>query len=250
MGGLFCFLNILILLILLPGNCTSLLFCFRNGQKKWISLKRLVHLIFVSLWILASSLGLGKCFLQYLVHWYHFLAAGCQVIRHWLGKLLSSFIVVICCLPLLVYSLPISCLSLCVWRPIGTASAGLRCPLACNWGRQWGTPKELGGRVWSEVYSPSHLHVRSLLFDCIPWPKVTASVLPVVHPQLYSFSFCVSCLFLVFLLYAFAPFMPNATSTLFLLDFLTPPTALKSLYETPKSLIWVCFLLDPWLTQC
>lgn len=224
MGGLFCFLKILILLILLPGNCTSLLFCFRNGQKKWISLKRLVHLIFVSLWILASSLGLGKCFLQYLVHWYHFLAAGCQVIRHWLGKLLSSFFLVgvldVCCLPLLVYSLPIPCLSLCVWRPIGTASAGLHCPLACNWGRQWGTPKELGGRVWSEVYSSSHLHVRSLLFDCIPWPKVTASVLPLVHPQLWF-------LFLCFLSMPLPPLCPMLLAHYLLWTFLPHPQLWK-----------------------
>ena len=73
--------------------------------------------------------------------------------------------------------------------------------------------------------------MRSLLSDCIPWPKVTASVY-LWFTLSYGFSFCVSCLFLVFLVYAFARFMPNASSTLSLVDFLTPPTALKSLCET------------------
>lgn len=207
---------------------TVLLYCFvfRNGQKKWISLKRLVHLIFVSLWILASSLGLGKSFLQYLVHWYHFLAAGCQVIRHWLGKLLSSFIVVICCLPFLVYSLPISCLSLCVWRPIGTASAGLRCPLACNYEAPVGTPKDLGGRVWSEVYSPT-ISTWGPFYLIASHGQRSQLQFYLVHPQLYSFSFlCFLSLSCVSSLCLCPPLCPMLLAH-YLFSFLTPPQLWK-----------------------
>lgn len=69
-GRWFCFLKIMLLLILFPGNYTFLLFCFRNGQKKWISLKRLVHLYFCLIVNVGLFCGLRKWFLQGPGYWY------------------------------------------------------------------------------------------------------------------------------------------------------------------------------------
>lgn len=69
---------------------TVLFCCFRNGQKKWIILKRLVHLYFC--FVMNVGLFGGAWKMVSPVYWllYHLLEAGYWIIKHWLEKLLSS----------------------------------------------------------------------------------------------------------------------------------------------------------------
>lgn len=225
------------LLILFPGNCTFLLFYFRNGQKKWISLKRLVHLFFYLRMNVGLSSGLGKWLFRYPVYrsLYHLLDLGCWLSWHWLEKLMAALAWRACWLSLVCpshYPLLLYLTFLCVpggWRKLRQpGSIALWFPTGFC---QWGTPKELSV---AGIYSSSLLHVGSLQVSCIPWPKVTALV---------GYSW-VSCNLYI----PFVPSCPTVTSTL-ALCFLTHPQLSKvpllhssqnTQFETA-----ICFLLGP-----
>lgn len=222
------------LLILFPGNCTFLLFCFRNGQKKWISLKRLVYLLFLSqyecrpllrAWKMAFlipsvQIALPPLRLRVLVD--STLTWKAHAIPFLEGR--AGYL----CLPLPISSPPLSYLSLCPWRLMDTASAGLRCPLVSNGSASGELQRNCG---WKKsvvrIYSSSLLHVGSLQVSCIPWPKVTALV---------GYSW-VS-------LHPLAPSHPTVTSTLALCFLI--PTALKSPFiKLFSKKTAICFLLGP-----
>lgn len=135
------------------------------------------------------------------------------------------------CFPLPISSPLLSYLSLCTWRLLETASAGLHSPLASHCFCQWRTPKER----WAEeecgqnVYFPHLLPVGSLQVGCIPWPKVTASV---EYPWV-SWDLLIPC-----------HFVPNCYYHIISLGFLIPPTAFKSPFIKlfSKYSIWDCHL--------